>query len=133
MTTVAVIGTGAVGATVAAWLIADPALNVVLCARTADMLDEVVREIKTSAGTAAAIAMDLRDPEAGTRLVDFAVKTFGSLDIVDANSKTLKTMQWETGKAYWLGIDPAGQQHGDLNRGTEPIEVIVVELKNDVK
>jgi quercetin dioxygenase-like cupin family protein len=57
----------------------------------------------------------------------------GTLDIVDANSKTLKTMQWETGKAYWLGVDPAGQQHGDLNRGTEPIEVIVVELKNDVK
>ena len=56
----------------------------------------------------------------------------GSLDIVDANSKTLQTMQWETGKAYWLGVDPAGQQHGDLNRGAEPIEVIVVELKNDV-
>jgi quercetin dioxygenase-like cupin family protein len=56
----------------------------------------------------------------------------GSLDIVDGNSKTLKTMQWETGKAYWLGVDPAGQQHGDLNRGAEPIEVIVVELKNDV-
>ena len=57
----------------------------------------------------------------------------GALDIVDANSKTLKTMQWETGKAYWLGVDPAGQQHGDLNRGAEPIEVIVVELKNDVQ
>ncbi len=57
----------------------------------------------------------------------------GSLDIVDANSKTLQTMQWETGKAYWLGVDPAGQQHGDLNRGAEPIEVIVVELKNDVR
>lgn len=34
MPRVAVIGTGAVGATLAAWLIADPALDVVLCART---------------------------------------------------------------------------------------------------
>ena len=28
---------------------------------------------------------------------------------------------------------PAGQQHGDLNKGNEPMEVIVVEMKNDVK
>ena len=57
----------------------------------------------------------------------------GTLDVVDANSKTLQTMKWESGKAYWLDVDPSGQQHGDLNRGKEPIEVIVVELKNDVK
>jgi hypothetical protein len=57
----------------------------------------------------------------------------GTLDVVDANSKTLQSMKWESGKAYWLDVDPSGQQHGDLNRGKEPIEVIVVELKNDVK
>ncbi|WP_423602556.1 2-dehydropantoate 2-reductase [Sphingomonas sp. MS122] len=34
MTKIAVVGTGAIGATVAAWLIADPALDVTLCART---------------------------------------------------------------------------------------------------
>jgi 2-dehydropantoate 2-reductase len=34
MTAVAVIGTGAIGATIGAWLIADPALDVTLCART---------------------------------------------------------------------------------------------------
>lgn len=34
MTKVAVIGTGAIGATIGAWLIADPALDVTLCART---------------------------------------------------------------------------------------------------
>jgi hypothetical protein len=39
---------------------------------------------------------------------------------------------WESGKAYWLDADPAGTQHGDLNKGKEPMEVIVVELKNDV-
>lgn len=53
----------------------------------------------------------------------------GTLDIVDAESETIQSMTWETGKAYWLGVDPPGQQHGDLNRGTEPIEVIVVEMK----
>lgn len=34
MTKIAVVGTGAIGATIAAWLIADPALDVTLCART---------------------------------------------------------------------------------------------------
>ena len=53
----------------------------------------------------------------------------GSLDIVDAAGKTMKTMVWETGKAYWLDKDPAGEMHGDLNRGKEPIEVIVVEMR----
>ena len=57
----------------------------------------------------------------------------GTLDVVDGNGKTLQQMTWESGKAYWLGVDPAGQQHGDLNRGKETMEVIVVELKNDVK
>ena len=53
----------------------------------------------------------------------------GSLDIVDAKGQTKQTMKWETGKAYWLGPDPKGEEHGDLNRGKEPIEVIVVQMK----
>lgn len=53
----------------------------------------------------------------------------GTLDIVDAKGMTVKKMTWETGKAYWLDKDPAGQQHGDMNRGTEPIEVMVVQLR----
>jgi beta-alanine degradation protein BauB len=53
----------------------------------------------------------------------------GTLDVVDADGKTMKQMTWETGKAYWLGPDPAGEQHGDMNRGQEPIEVIVVQMK----
>lgn len=57
----------------------------------------------------------------------------GTLDVVDGQGKTLQKMVWESGKAYWLDADPPGTQHGDLNRGTEPMEVIVVELKNDVK
>jgi len=53
----------------------------------------------------------------------------GTLDVVDAKGKTMKQMTWESGKAYWLGPDPAGEQHGDMNRGKEPIEVIVVQMK----
>ena len=53
----------------------------------------------------------------------------GTLDIVNAKGETMKKLTWETGKAYWLDKDPAGEQHGDLNRGTEPIEVIVVQQR----
>jgi hypothetical protein len=53
----------------------------------------------------------------------------GTLDVVDAKGETLKRVTWETGKAYWLDKDPAGEQHGDINRTKEPIEVIVVEMR----
>lgn len=53
----------------------------------------------------------------------------GTLDVVDAQGKTMKQMTWETGKAYWLDVDPPNEQHGDLNRTKEPIEVIVVEMR----
>lgn len=57
----------------------------------------------------------------------------GTLDVVDGSGATKEKMNWESGKAYWLDADPPNTQHGDMNRGTEPIEVIVVELKNDQK
>ena len=57
--------------------------------------------------------------------------TDGPLDVTDANGKTLSTYRWEKGKAYWLGADPPGEKHADVNRLDRPIEVIVVELKND--
>ena len=57
--------------------------------------------------------------------------TDGQLNVVDKDGKTLDTYNWEQGKAYWLGADPAGQQHGDVNNTGKPIEVIVVELKKD--
>ena len=53
----------------------------------------------------------------------------GTLDVVDAQGKTIKQMTWETGKAYWLDVDPPNEQHGDMNRTKEPIEVIVVEMR----
>jgi beta-alanine degradation protein BauB len=57
--------------------------------------------------------------------------TTGALDVVDENGKTIDTYKWEAGKAYWLDRDKPGTQHGDVNKGKTPMEVIVVELKND--
>jgi hypothetical protein len=57
----------------------------------------------------------------------------GTLDVVDAKGTTMEKYVWESGKAYWLGVDPPGTQHADLNRGKEPIEVMVVQMKNDQK
>jgi hypothetical protein len=53
----------------------------------------------------------------------------GQLKVVDKDGKAINTYNWETGKAYWLDADPPGQMHGDLNDTSDPIEVIVVELK----
>ena len=53
----------------------------------------------------------------------------GTLDVVDKDGKTMKQMTWETGKAYWLDADPPNEQHGDMNRGKDTIEVIVVEMR----
>jgi NAD(P)-dependent dehydrogenase (short-subunit alcohol dehydrogenase family) len=60
--------------------------QVVVCARTAGQLNEVVAEIAAAGGTAAGLALDLREPDAGDRVIEFAVKTFGGLDIVVNNA-----------------------------------------------
>lgn len=60
--------------------------RVVVCARTADKLNEVVREITEDKGKAAALAVDLREPQAAAAVVELAVKTFGGLDIVVNNA-----------------------------------------------
>jgi beta-alanine degradation protein BauB len=57
--------------------------------------------------------------------------TDGVLDVVSPTGKTLTTYRWEKGRAYWLDADPAGETHADVNNTGQPIEVIVVELKND--
>jgi len=53
----------------------------------------------------------------------------GTMEVVDAKGQTKQKMVWESGKAYWLGVDPSGEEHADLNRGKEPIEVMVVEMR----
>ncbi|WP_420637374.1 hypothetical protein [Candidatus Palauibacter sp.] len=52
----------------------------------------------------------------------------GTLTVVSDGGKR-RDMTWETGRAYWLDADPPGELHGDVNQGSEPVEVIVVQLK----
>jgi hypothetical protein len=43
---------------------------------------------------------------------------------------TSESHHWEKGKAYWLSAEEGKPRHADLNTGTKPIELMVVELKN---
>lgn len=52
----------------------------------------------------------------------------GTLRVVNEAGES-HDLTWETGSAYWLEADPPGELHGDVNEGTEPIEVMVVQLK----
>jgi hypothetical protein len=52
----------------------------------------------------------------------------GTLDIVQKSGESERVV-WESGKAYWLTEDKPGTTHADVNNGSEPIEVIVVELQ----
>jgi hypothetical protein len=54
----------------------------------------------------------------------------GTMNIVDDHGAA-EPHAWETGKAYWLPANPPGTQHADVNTGTEPIEVMVVELEKE--
>ncbi len=55
----------------------------------------------------------------------------GTLNVVDGSGKVLDVYKLEAGKAMWLDADKAGTQHADVNPGSSPVEVIVVQLKND--
>jgi quercetin dioxygenase-like cupin family protein len=54
----------------------------------------------------------------------------GTMKIVESGGGEEKHV-WETGKAYWLPKNPLGETHADVNAGDKPIEVMVVEIKND--
>jgi hypothetical protein len=55
----------------------------------------------------------------------------GVLKVEDKDHRVLDTYNLTAGKAMWLGKDPPGQMHYDVNDGTKPVEVIVVQLKQD--
>ena len=54
----------------------------------------------------------------------------GTMKIVDSTGKSEEHV-WETGKAYWLPMNPPGTMHADVNAGDKPIEVMVVELEKE--
>ena len=54
----------------------------------------------------------------------------GTMKIVESDGKS-ESHVWETGKAYWLPMNPPGTMHADVNAGDKPIEVMVVELEKE--
>ena len=54
----------------------------------------------------------------------------GTMKIVDSTGAT-EVNHWEVGHAYWLPANPPNTTHADVNGGTEPIEVMVVELEKE--
>lgn len=78
-----------IGRAIAVRLARDGA-SVALAARDQKALDDAVAEIRAAGGKAAAISLDLRQPENPAALVKFAVKGFGRLDIVVNNAGATK-------------------------------------------
>jgi len=54
----------------------------------------------------------------------------GTMNILEDNGKS-ESHVWEAGKAYWLPANAADRLHADVNKSEKPIEVMVVELKNE--
>ena len=54
----------------------------------------------------------------------------GTMNVVSSKGE-VEPHPWETAKAYWLPKMVPGTTHTDENAGDKPIEVMVVELKND--
>lgn len=70
--------------------------RVVLCARDTSALQSVADEITATAGSATAIALDLREPDNPARLARHAIETSGSIDIVVNNAGATKRGDFET-------------------------------------
>jgi hypothetical protein len=54
----------------------------------------------------------------------------GTMKIVEQSGAS-EAHVWDTGKAYWLPANAPNTMHADVNAGDQPIEVMVVELKED--
>lgn len=64
--------------------------QVVLCARDGNLMEHAVKEIERAGGRAVEFAVDLREMDAAKRTVDFALKTYGQLDIMVNNAGATK-------------------------------------------
>ena len=56
--------------------------------------------------------------------------TDGTMDIVESTG-THDVHEWKQNHAYWLPAMPPGAMHSDVNAGSDPLEVLVVELEKE--
>lgn len=75
-----------------ALLFANEGAKLVVSARRARELDELVAEIADIGGTAVACAGDITNEATAVALVDLAIRTFGGLDVAFNNAGTLGSM-----------------------------------------
>ncbi len=64
--------------------------RVVACARGVEELEKTVNEVVGAGGIAASLAVDLRLPDTPARVAEFALKTYGAIDIVVNNAGATK-------------------------------------------
>jgi D-sorbitol dehydrogenase (acceptor) len=76
--------------------------SIVVADRNLEGAEEVVREITSANGAAAAVAVDVRDQAQVQRMIDTAVEHFGALDILVNNAGVGKIIPFlETTEADW--------------------------------
>lgn len=83
-----------IGRAIAVRLAQDGA-RIVVSARNQQQLEGLVNDIKKRGGQAAALALDLRDQQAPPHLTNFALRTFGKIDIIVNNAGATKRGDFE--------------------------------------
>lgn len=121
MTRIAIIGPGAIGGTLAAWLAQDPALEVIVCARS--FLDDLV--VETPSGVVRARPAVLTDP-ANAQVVDWVLVTTKTYD-ADATKPWLDRL---VGAQTRVAIIQNGVEHVRLFEHLLPAERIVPVMIN---
>lgn len=121
MTTIAIIGPGAIGGTVAAWLAQDPALEITVCARTP--FEDLV--VETPAGVITANPTVLTDP-AAARQVDWVLVATKTYD-ADATKPWLDRL---VGEQTRVAIIQNGVEHVPLFQHLVPAERLLPVMIN---
>ena len=73
-----------------AFRLAAEGAQVMLCARDANLLEHAVKAIERDGASASSLAVDLREMDAAKRVVDFAISTYGRIDVASFCSSPTK-------------------------------------------
>lgn len=95
----------------AAILFASEGACVVGCDRDADKCEDTRRAVRLTGGECSALACDPSDPRDAQRLIDFAVRSYGRLDVVYNNAGSTR-MAWIEDMSHEMWSDAI---HGELD------------------